>query len=162
MTTAPARSRRPRWLPWAIAAVVIALLPVAWYLLSPLWITVKVNENAPNVSSLAAVRSGQFHNVIHNGSGTAALYRQQDGSYLLRLTKFEVLNGPDLHVFVSSAKNAGQADVTEENSVNLGRLKGNVGDQNYVIPKGAMLEKLNSVVIWCRRFHVNFVTAPLE
>jgi Electron transfer DM13 len=162
MTTAPAQSRHPRWWRWVIAALGIALLPVAWYLLSPLWITVKVNENAPNVSSLAAVRSGVFHNVIHNSSGTAALYRQQDGSYLLRLTKFEVLNGPDLHVFVSSARNAGQADVTEENSLNLGRLKGNVGDQNYVIPKGAMLEKLNSVVIWCRRFHVNFATAPLE
>jgi Electron transfer DM13 len=161
MTTAPVQRRRPRWLRWVIAAVGIALLPVAWYLLSPLWITVKVNENA-SLAGLTQVRVGQFHNVIHNGSGTAALYRQKDGSYLLRLTKFEVLNGPDLHVFVSSAKNAGQADVTEENSVNLGRLKGNVGDQNYVIPKGAMLEKLNSVVIWCRRFHVNFVTAPLE
>jgi hypothetical protein len=31
-----------------------------------------------------------------------------------------------------------------------------------MIPAGTMLEKLNSVVIWCRRFQVNFVTAPLE
>jgi hypothetical protein len=41
-------------------------------------------------------------------------------------------------------------------------LKGNVGDQKYVIPAHTMLEKLQSVVIWCRRFQVNFATAPLE
>lgn len=157
----PQKSRRPRWLSWLVVGVVVAVLPVAWYLLSPLWITVNVNEGA-NVTSLERLRAGTFHNVVHDGSGTATLYEQPDGSYLLRLAEFKVLNGPDLHLFVSSVRNAGQGDVTEENSLNLGRLKGNVGDQNYVIPANTMLEKLQSVVIWCRRFQVNFATAPLE
>jgi Electron transfer DM13 len=157
MTQNP-RSRR---LPWLVAVIAVAVLPLGWYLLSPLWITAKVSEGA-NITGLERLRIGTFRNVVHEGSGKAALYRQQDGSYLLRLTVFTVLNGPDLHLFISSAKNADANNVSEENSLNLGRLKGNVGDQNYVIPATAMLEKLQSVVIWCKRFRVIFATAPLE
>ncbi len=43
----------------------------------------------------------------------------------------------------------------------LGALKGNIGDQNYELPANVNLDKYQSVTIWCRRFGVNFGTAPL-
>ena len=43
-----------------------------------------------------------------------------------------------------------------------GALKGNVGDQNYDLPAGVDLTVYRSVTIWCRRFSVNFGTAPLS
>ncbi len=37
----------------------------------------------------------------------------------------------------------------------------NKGDQNYAVPPEVDLEKYGAVTIWCRRFGVNFATAPL-
>ena len=43
----------------------------------------------------------------------------------------------------------------------LGKLKGNEGDQNYDVPDDLDLSRYRAVTIWCRRFSVNFATAPL-
>jgi hypothetical protein len=45
--------------------------------------------------------------------------------------------------------------------VELGKLKGTDGDQNYEVPSDVDLVKYRAVTIWCRRFAVNFGTAPL-
>jgi hypothetical protein len=46
--------------------------------------------------------------------------------------------------------------------VELGKLKGNEGDQNYAIPKDTDLSKFQTVSIYCERFNANFGAAPLE
>ena len=52
---------------------------------------------------------------------------------LLRLGKFQsATNGPDLYVYLATDK--GVSDI-----VNLGQLKGNIGNQNYPIPDGTDL-----------------------
>jgi Electron transfer DM13 len=162
--------QRPRWQLISTAALALVLLGIAWYLISPLFINVAVNEAAPSsstttsgaASSDTASTSGKFYNVAHDGEGTATLTKQSDGSYLLRFENFKVLNGPDLYVYTSSIAKPGESDVKESNSLSLGRLKGNVGAQNYVIPVGTSLEQLRSVVIWCKTFGVNFASASLE
>ena len=45
--------------------------------------------------------------------------------------------------------------------VDLGGLKGNIGDQNYEIPADVDLSQYQSVVIWCDRFNVAFGAADL-
>jgi len=45
--------------------------------------------------------------------------------------------------------------------VNLGRLKGNQGDQNYPLPADVDLGRFASVVIWCDRFDSAFGAADL-
>jgi hypothetical protein len=45
--------------------------------------------------------------------------------------------------------------------VDLGSMKGNVGDQNYDVPSNVDFAKYQAVTIWCARFDVNFATAPL-
>ena len=161
----------PRWARAFAAVIAVAGLGLAYWLVSPLFINVSVNETLPAVTAgaatsstnLTALGAGAFYNVAHDGvAGKATLYRQVDGSFVLRLTDFRVLNGPDLYVYGSSIAKPGQGDVNTENSVNLGKLKGNVGDQNYVIPAGTPLERLKSIVIWCKTFSVNFASASLE
>jgi Electron transfer DM13 len=163
--------QRPRWQLATVAASALVLLGAAWYLISPLFINVAVNESAPSSSTTATSsttssdttsKSGKFYNVAHDGEGTATLTKQSDGSYLLRFEDFKVLNGPDLYVYTSSIAKPGESDVKESNSLSLGRLKGNVGAQNYVIPAGTPPEQLRSVVIWCKAFGVNFASASLE
>jgi len=51
--------------------------------------------------------------------------------------------------------------VTKAEFVDLGVMKGNKGDQNYQVPANVDLSQYQSLTIWCRRFAVNFATAPL-
>jgi len=105
---------------------------------------------------------GSFHGVAHDTKGTAAIYVLSDGKRVLRFTNFETSNGPDVRVFLGAAPDANDSDtVTNAGYVELGPLKGNVGDQNYEIPADINLADYRSVTIWCKRFGVNFGTAPL-
>ncbi len=92
---------------------------------------------------------------IHNAEGQAKVIQLSDGSNFLRLEDFRSTNGPDLYVYLSTDK--GASDI-----VNLGRLKGNVGDQNYEIPDGTDLSKYDTALIWCQAFSVLFGSSELE
>jgi hypothetical protein len=109
------------------------------------------------------LRTGEFHPVTHEGQGSASIYELPDGRRVLRLENFEVLNGPDLYVWLSSAPDADNAQtILNSNYVSLGRLKGNKGNQNYELPADLDVSRYNLVTIWCRQFSVNFATAPLK
>jgi hypothetical protein len=105
---------------------------------------------------------GEIHNADKTGSGTATIYQLADGKRVLRLTNFSVENGPDLHVRLIKADDAKDtASVAKTDNVELGKLKGNKGDQNYDVPADLDLGKYKVVSIWCNRFSVNFAAAPL-
>ncbi|MGH2542945.1 MAG: DM13 domain-containing protein [Ardenticatenaceae bacterium] len=110
-----------------------------------------------------ALWQGNFRDVdsVHQGSGTATVYQLPDGSRALRFEEFNVTNGPDLYVtLVPHPDPMSEADA--EGYVELGRLKGNVGNQNYEIPADLELSSEWSVTIWCKAFNVTFSVAPLE
>ena len=111
---------------------------------------------------VTAIVSGQFRDAdeSHRGSGTAAIYELEDGSMLIRFEDFEVTNGPDLHVYLVPHENPTSSDDLT-GYVDLGSLKGNIGDQNYEIPDGVAISDFGSVVIYCVPFHVFFSVAPL-
>lgn len=150
-------------------AVVLALAIAgiaAWYAFRPerLFINQKVNEQFPTASAAASSKlaSGQFHSGAHETKGTATVYQLADGKKTLRLTDFATSNGPDVRVYLVAADDAKDNDsVTKADFIDLGTLKGNIGDQNYELPANADLAKYRSVTIWCKRFSVNFGTAPL-
>ncbi|MEP4378482.1 MAG: DM13 domain-containing protein [Alphaproteobacteria bacterium] len=111
-----------------------------------------------------ALAAGAFRDAdkLHKGSGDAGLYRLADGSHVLRLENLDVTNGPDLHVFL--VRHPGpvvSSDVTDGNYIDLGALKGNIGNQNYAVAPGTDLTGFASVVVWCKAFGVLFSTAPL-
>ena len=137
----------------------------AWYAFRPerLFINQKVNEQFPTASAAnSQLAAGQFHSGAHETRGTAEVFQLADGKKTLRLTKFETSNGPDVHVYLVAAQEAKDNDtVTQAGFVDLGSLKGNIGDQNYELPANTDLAKYRAVTIWCKRFSVNFGTAPL-
>ena len=229
---------RKRFLIGAAVVAAIIVTPIAWYLISPLFIDVRVDEEfpvaqaaptvAPNVPAATdvamaravapatpvptvespeasvtltptavvmaeptpemvvesagdvtaapleptptvavatapvALKTGEFHDVEHHGSGSATIYQLPDGKRILRFENFDVLNGPDLYVWLSGATDANDEQaIIDGGYVELGRLKGNQGSQNYEIPDDVDLSAIHSVTIWCRQFGVNFATAPL-
>jgi Electron transfer DM13 len=86
-----------------------------------------------------------------------------DGSRVLRLTGFRTSNGPDVHVYMVAADDAKDvATVQKAGFVDLGVIKGNIGDQNYALANALDLAKYRAVSIWCKRFSVNFGAAALR
>lgn len=152
-----------RRIPVVLAVVIVAL--AAWYVFRPerLFINQKVNEQFPTSSAANnKLASGQFHNGAHDTKGTAAVFQLADGKKTLRLTDFATSNGPDVHVYLVAADDAVDNEtVTKAGFVDIGSLKGNIGDQNYDLPANTDLSKYRAVTIWCKRFSVNFGTAPL-
>jgi len=115
-----------------------------------------------NAEWVVAAR-GQFMDAdsFHQGSGSATIFQQGDAR-VLRFEDFTVTNGPDLHVLLSKhPAPASRAEVGPD-YIDLGQLKGNIGNQNYEIPADIDLAEYQSVVIYCLPFHVVFSTATFN
>ena len=108
------------------------------------------------------VLQGKFYGAddFHQGSGEALIYQTHEG-YFLRLERFEVTNGPQLHVILG-VDDAPYNHATLGDYLDLGPLKGNIGDQNYVIPADTDLSAYGSVVIYCVPFRAIFAITPLN
>ena len=105
---------------------------------------------------------GTFVTQEHETSGQASVLELADGSRVLRLTNLSTSDGPDLHVWLTDATAGGEwGKYDDGRQVKLGELKATRGNQNYVIPAGASLDGVRSVVIWCDRFNVAFGSAAL-
>src|SRR5262244_3000851 len=149
-----------------VLVVLVLLAGVgAWYAFRPerLFINQRVNEQFPTASAASnKLATGQFHSGAHETKGIATLFQLADGKKMLRLTDFATSNGPDVHVYLVAADDAKDNDtVTKAGFIDIGSLKGNIGDQNYDLPANTDLAKYRAVTIWCKRFSVNFGTAPL-
>ena len=118
-----------------------------------------VNDNMATIGEdISTTYSGTFVGVndgIHNAEGMAKVIRLDDASMILRLENFKATNGPDLYVYLATDKSA-------SDFVDLGRLKGNIGNQNYEIPEGTDFSRYDTVLIWCKAFSVLFGSAELE
>ena len=136
-----------------------------WYLASPLWIDTVVSEELPAALQMDQLAQGSFRDAdrTHKGTGNAAIFRIATGANVLRLTEFETTNGPDLEVWLVKASDIqSSSDVNASEWLSLGPLKGNIGDQTYIIPEGTDVSAYKSVVIWCEQFGVLFSPADLS
>ena len=145
-----------RWIIFLIIALIV-VLPIAWYLASPLFINNVVDEDMPSTSSEGVLSySGNFVDAdsFHKVSGEVKIVSTEGKKYL-RLENFESTNGPDLKVYFSNGLDA-------RDYASLGDLKGNIGNQNYEIPENLNPANYKYVLIWCERFSVLFGSAELQ
>jgi hypothetical protein len=112
------------------------------------------------------VRSGSFVTHEHETEGTARLVRNPDGSHQVELVGLATSDGPDLRVWLSDQGvregSAGWRVFDDGKWSELGRLKGNRGDQVYPVPASVAIDDYQSVSIWCKRFAVSFGAAALQ
>ena len=99
---------------------------------------------------------------IHGAVGTATIYALPDGGRILRFEDFRSKNGPDLHVYLSTEAPTTTFAGLGADEIHLGKLKGNVGNQNYALPAELDLSRYRSVVIYCVPFRVVFSTAAFS
>ncbi len=181
--------------------ILIPVLGLAWWLLSPLFLNQTVAEDFPRAANAVippdktmaqveaemrametadqpvtpeampaaagpiAIAAGNFRDAdsFHRGRGTATIYRNADGSHILRFEDFRVTNGPDLRVLLAQAPDPqSRQELHAADYVHLAPLKGNIGSQNYPIPaEVAPAAQGGSVIIYCQPFQVIFSVAPL-
>jgi len=123
-----------------------------------------VDEPATVPGEIVTLVRGTFGERSHPGGGTAVVLNDGSEERFLRFEDdFATDNGPDLFVYLTTADADAPASDFGVNGqfVDLGRLSGNVGSQNYEIPVGLDLGEFDTVVIWCDRFSVAFTTADL-
>ena len=110
-------------------------------------------------SEPVAISTGAFFGIDHSASGTATVY-EQDGAYVLRFEDdTDIQNGPDLYVWLLADDDYSGGVPTDY--IDLGKIKGNVGGQNYELPTEFDPDVHEFVLIWCLRFSVPFAAAPL-
>jgi Electron transfer DM13 len=163
-------------------AVAVAVAGFLWFRPDRLFTSREVNEPLPGAAAQPApgeedpvvegadpagpttIAESEFLSLEHETRGRALVVETAMGKRFLRFEDFETSDGPDLLVYLSAKEPAGSDDWYgyDRDFVDLGELKGNVGDQNYQIPAGVDLGRYSTAVVWCRRFEVGFAAAVLE
>ena len=174
---------------WIILGAALAVVVVAGLVFKPwlLFVDVRVDEALPSAVAVpeetasgepdatesaepapagpVALSSGSFTSHEHETSGTATIVENPDGTRVLALSDLATSNGPDVHVWLSASDVvegtdgwyvAGGADF-----VDLGLIKGNLGNHVYDIPADVDLSLYPSVSLWCAQFAVSFGAAQL-
>lgn len=179
-------TRKQRWSAVVVAGLAVAVAGLLWFKPWALWVDETVNEALPSANTTSqapttgappsasatpspsgpvTVAQGSFISHEHATTGTVKVVRLADGTHTLRLEGLDTSNGPDLRVWLSDAPvkegKAGWGVFDDGKYVNLARLKGNKGDQNYPLPADVDWSKYPSVSIWCDRFDVSFGAAAL-
>ncbi len=97
----------------------------------------------------------------YSGEGTAMVLSDGSDQRFVRFENFSTDNGPDLRVYLSASDANADSGTFDDDFIDLGVLKGNIGDQNYEIPAGVDLSVHDTVVVWCVRFSTPFTAADL-
>jgi len=104
-------------------------------------------------SSIETLKSGTFEGLAgHDAEGIAKIIQGNDMTFL-RFENFQVTNGPDLRVYLTS-------DGDVKNGIHLEKLKGSKGSQNYSLDD-IDVGIYDIVVIYCQPFGVYFGQAEL-
>jgi hypothetical protein len=162
----------PKILVTGLAAVIgFTAFVLLYFEPQALFIDKKVDEALPTASAPdrpgpapgpKTLASGTFTSVEHDTTGQARVVDLGDGRRILRFEDFSTSNGPDVRVYLSAAPASSDGDRFDDSYVELGDLKGNIGNQNYTIPSSVDVDRYPTAVVWCKRFSVAFGAAALS
>lgn len=173
-----------RWIAGGVAVFVVAAIVVGALVFRPwlLFVDVAVDEALPAVPSAPPspvattsatpspvgpieLSSGQLISHEHETTGTVRIIENPDGTRVLTLEGLATSNGPDVHVWLAATPVVEGFDgwfLADDGAyVDLGLIKGNLGNQVYEIPPDVDLAAFPAVYLWCAQFAVSFGAAPL-
>jgi len=102
---------------------------------------------------------GDVRAVGHSADGRAAVVLT-GGKRVLTLRRFRIDPGPRVRVWLVPRSAKGDGQVPRDYK-DLGKLKGNKGNQQYAIPAGVDLRRYRSVIFWCVPFTQTLARANL-
>ena len=145
-----------------ISIVIIVTICIAYYLVSPFFIKVHIDEPLPQNNEITVIdgtiqQNSEPVTVIgsagHPASGTVKIVKSGSKTYL-RYENFKTINGPDIYVYLAK-------DLGAKEYINLGKVKATEGNINYEIPYGVDPKEYPYAMTWCKAFSVLFNYAKL-
>lgn len=147
--------------------VALAVIPIAiagWALFRPelLFVNQTVSEQLVSAQTQGSklLLTGSFVSQAHETNGKVEIV-ESDGKAYLQFSDFHTSNGPDVRVYLLKGSTAEGGDVLKRDYIDLGSIKGNIGNQKYELPANFDADKYRAVSIWCERFSVGFGAASL-
>lgn len=168
---------------WVLVGVLVlggSAFGLYWFTPWKLFTSTQVNEEVPTVAAPAPPgqreQSGRRGNQLlaegtlisheHETSGTVQLIELADGRRQLVLKDLSTSDGPDLRVWLTDRPvvdgAAGWRVFDDGEYIEVGKLKGNKGNQVYALPSDLDLDAYRSLTIWCKRFAISFGAAELN
>jgi len=154
---------------WMLLAVGLPVLVALWWAFRPekLWINQTVNEPAPFDTSAdpQPILTGQFEGKAQPTSGRATIYKKPGGEEYLRLSDFNTSNSRDVHIVLARRVDLNVAQKVVNgalDSIDIGPLKSNEGDQNYDLPAATDLNKYDAAVVYGQQSQTVLGLAKLE
>jgi hypothetical protein len=106
---------------------------------------------------------GTFHAVDGTATGTAALFHQPDGTFLVTFESFSIASAAHTDVILVPNKDVkSDGDIKKASIVDLGPLKGTSGMQDFAVPASADAMTYHAVVLWDTQMSHAIAAAPLE
>ena len=126
--------------------------------------TAPIDDRAGALAGAQVLASGDFQELdaLHYGAGRATIYQLADSTRILRFEDFSSARGGDARVYLARDPQPLSALQLGEDFLDLGRLKGNVGDQSYFLPTNRDLSYFRSAVVFCRQFNLSITVATLR
>jgi len=122
-------------------------------------------EDAPADTANRLLAEGTLVDQEHATSGSVQIIELDDGRRQLILRELRTSDGPDLRVWLTDQRvvedAAGWRIFDDGKYTEVGRLKGNQGNQVYDLPPDLDITEYHSVTIWCKRFAISFGAASL-
>lgn len=120
-------------------------------------------ESPPELEPPTLIGAGSFSNpdAQRPAAGEVRLFRLGTGEHLLRLEDLSVVRGPGLHLYFTGAPAPRDAAVIQSDFIDLGELRAQSGDLNYVIPADIDLREYHGVVVYSPYFRQLYATAAL-
>jgi len=118
---------------------------------------------APPGSQVVSTGTFSDLNVVQRAEGDLTIYQRQDQSRLLRIEpNFSSSLGPDIHVVLTR-----NPDPTDERGIgadyrDMGELKGNLGAQNYEVPRDVNLNEYVVLALYSVEHDTVLATATLR
>jgi len=137
-----------------VIVLIVLVLGVAYYLISPLFRVIEVQEETPEEMTITAEHFELVGTFGHRVSGTVSIVETDNGR-IARYEDFETVNGPNLHVYLAK-------DLDAREYLDLGPIKGTKGNINYEIPDDVNLSEYRYIMHWCVPFGVLFNYAKLK
>ena len=130
---------------------------------SPAMVEHSPSPSPATASQPAKVSMGVFHPVDGTATGTAALFHQPDGSFVVTFEDFSVASAAHTNVILVPNKDVkSDGDIDKTSIVDLGPLKGTSGMQDFAIPAAADAMTYHSVVLWDTQMAHAIAAAPLQ
>ena len=116
------------------------------------------------IEGARVLASGEFQvlDALHYGAGSATIYELEDATRILRFKDFSSAPAGDPRVYLARDPQPRSALQLGDDYIDLGRLKGNLGDQSYFLPLERDLDGYQSAVVFCRQFNLSITVATLR